>query len=181
MVNIYKNDYTKETLSIYSDEGFFFTENLQIYLHIRNRLNEIKDIPKCNNLKINVTCNNNQAGIRTDRFGNINKNAFAIISKKYQQNRKGYFVYSSGQFIDSGYDFDIFTKYNEESINSAINSTFNVLNICRNIAANKSGLPLRFATWLNEYLYYKLKVKGTIYKNPPQRNVYTSYGIYDIN
>ncbi len=58
-------------------KGFFFTENLQAYLYARNRMSEVNELPRQNkDVKLNVTANNNQAGIRTDKNGNINKKFF---------------------------------------------------------------------------------------------------------
>ena len=76
-IEISNSNYTKETPNDKS-KGFFFTENLQAYLANRNRLSEEKSLPQIP-VTLNVTANNNQAGIRTTATGMRNENAFAII------------------------------------------------------------------------------------------------------
>lgn len=175
-ITISKTPYTKETPND-KTKGFFFTENLQAYLYVRGRSNEV-DLPTpLYGMKLNVIAKNNQAGIRYNINGR-NKNSFAIISKKFQQDDKGYFVKENGQFQDTDSDFELFKKYNTEAIQEAINSKLPLTILESGIATGKSALPLRFAEWLNTELSNKLGVFGTIKEN--NTIGYKGYGIFNI-
>jgi len=179
-VEIYKINYTKETPNDKS-KGFFFTENLQAYLATRNRIKEVTELPRQNkNIKLDVTAVNNQAGIRFDRNnGRPNENAFAIISKKYQQNdNSDSFVAEEGQFKDTDSDFELFKKYNTEAINEAVAYNKPLVIAEAGIATGKSALPLRFAEWLNNKLEAKLGIQGTIKENTSTG--YKGYGIFNL-
>lgn len=140
-------------------QGFLFTENLQAFLSARNLKEE--GIP-ITDVKLNVEGKSNQAIIRTNKAGVLNENAFAIISKKYQQNEKGDFVYEEGYFEDTEEDFELFKKYNEEAIKEAIESGL-PLNILRGgIATNKASLPARFSEWLKDKLESELSISGDV-------------------
>ena len=71
-----------------------------------------KNIPKINVSDVNGT---NQAGIRVDEKGNVSKNAYGIITKKFQHNAEGKFVAEEGQFQNTEKDFNLFKS---ESVNS---------------------------------------------------------------
>ena len=177
-VEISKSNYTKETPNDKS-KGFFFTENLQAYLANRNRLSEEKSIPQID-VKLNVTASNNQAGIRTTESGKRNENAFAIISKKYQQEiSNGSFVKESGQFKNTDSDFELFKKYNTEAINEALAYGKPLVISAGGIATGKSALPLRFAEWLNSELKNKLGIQGEIKENTTEG--YKGYGIFNLS
>jgi hypothetical protein len=179
-VEISKINYTKQTPNDKS-KGFFFTENLQAYLATRNRIKEVTELPRQNkNIKLDVTAVNNQAGIRFDRDnGRPNENAFAIISKKYQQNdNSDSFVTEEGQFKDTDSDFKLFKKYNTEAINEAIAYNKPLVIAEAGIATGKSALPLRFAEWLNNELETKLGIQGTIKENTSTG--YKGYGIFNL-
>ena len=180
-VEISKINYTKETPNDKS-KGFFFTENLQAYLATRNRIKEVTELPRQNkNIKLDVTAVNNQAGIRFDRNnGRPNENAFAIISKKYQQNdNSDSFVAEEGQFKDTDSDFELFKKYNSEAINEAIAYNKPLVVAEAGIATGKSALPLRFAEWLNNELKNKLGIQGDIKENTTEG--YNGYGIFNLS
>ena len=177
-VEVSKSNYTKETPNDKS-KGFFFTENLQAYLANRNRLSEEKSLPQIP-VTLNVTANNNQAGIRTTATGARNENAFAIISKKYQQKvSKGSFVKEEGQFQDIDSDFELFKKYNTEAINEALAYGKPLVISAGGIATGKSALPLRFAQWLNNELKTKLGIQGEIKENRTEG--YKGYGIFNLS
>ena len=176
-VEISKVNYTKETPNDKS-KGFFFTENLQAYLANRGRGSEVEFDLAPSNVKLDVTANNNQAGIRQNN-GVRNINAFAIISKKYQQNGSGSFVKEEGQFKDTDSDFELFKKYNSEAINEALAYGKPLVISGAGIATGKSALPLRFAEWLNNELKTKLGIQGEIKENTSQG--YKGYGIFNLS
>jgi len=179
LVNISTQDYTKSTPDDKS-KGFFFTENLQAYLANRNREDELSgELPFNVQPKLDVTANNNQAGIRYNSKGQKNENAFAIISKKFQQNTTGgSFVKEEGQFKDTDKDFELFKKYNTEAIQEAKNSNLPLVISEKGVATGKSALPLRFVEWLNNYLKEELGVYGDIKENTQQG--YKGYGIFNL-
>ncbi|HMT01738.1 MAG TPA: hypothetical protein PKD00_00270 [Burkholderiales bacterium] len=172
-----EEDYTKNTPDDKS-KGFFFTENLQAYLAARNRLNEVEDIPKGFPITLNVKTDNNQAGIRYKSKDKRNLNAFAIISKKYQQSDANSFVAKEGQFADTEEDFELFKKYNTESIQEALRYKKPLVILKKGIATGKSALPLRFAQWLNEELKSKLGIQGIIKENTSRD--YEGFGIFNL-
>jgi len=108
-----------------------------------------------------------------------NKNSFAIISKKYQQDEAGKFVKEEGQFKDTESDFDLFKKYNTEAIQEAINYGKPLVISKGGIATGKSALPLRFAEWLNNHLAENIGIKGSIKEN--KTTGYKGYGIFDLS
>jgi hypothetical protein len=171
-----KTLYTKLTPNDKS-KGFFFTENLQAYLANRSRGTEVRFDLHPNNVKLDVTVHNNQAGIRRNN-GLRNFNSFAIISKKFQQDGTGRFVREKGQFKDNDSDFELFKKYNTEAISEAIAYNKPLVISEAGIATGKSALPLRFAEWLNTELKTRLGVYGTIKENTTSG--YKGYGIYNL-
>ena len=68
-------------------------QNLQAYLALRGRLKDSSYV------KLNVTSSNNQAGIRMNEDGKRNTNSFAIISKKYQQNKHNRIILSPSMWL----------------------------------------------------------------------------------
>jgi hypothetical protein len=179
-INLLTTHYTKTTAND-KTKGFIFTENLQAYLATRNRIKEVSELPRQNkNIKLDVTSVNNQAGIRFDRKnGTPNTNAFAIITKKYQQNNTSdTFVAKEGQFNDTDSDFALFKKYNEEAITEALSSGLPLYVPNVGLAVGKSALPLRFATWLQQTLFDKLGVNSSVIKNTSAG--YEGYGLSDL-
>jgi len=175
-IEVSKVNYTKNTPNDKS-KGFFFTENLQAYLANRGRGAEVRFDLASKDLKLDVTATNNQAGIRRNN-GIRNLNAFAIISKKYQQNGSGSFVKEEGQFKDTNEDFELFKKYNTEAIDEAIAYNKPLVIAEAGIATGKSALPLRFAEWLNNELKTKLGIQGIIKENTSTG--YKGYGIFNL-
>jgi hypothetical protein len=175
-IEVSKVNYTKNTPNDKS-KGFFFTENLQAYLANRGRGAEVRFDLASKDVKLDVTATNNQAGIRRNN-GIRNLNAFAIISKKYQQNGSGSFVKEEGQFKDTNEDFELFKKYNTEAIDEAIAYNKPLVIAEAGIATGKSALPLRFAEWLNNELKTKLGIQGIIKENTSTG--YKGYGIFNL-
>jgi hypothetical protein len=175
-IEVSKINYTKNTPND-KTKGFFFTENLQAYLANRGRGAEERFDLAPKDVKLDVTATNNQAGIRRNN-GIRNLNAFAIISKKYQQNGSGSFVKEEGQFKDTNEDFELFKKYNTEAIDEAIAYNKPLVIAEAGIATGKSALPLRFAEWLNNELKTKLGIQGTIKENTSTG--YKGYGIFNL-
>jgi len=178
-ITISEENYTKQTPNDKS-RGFFFTENLQAYLANRNRYEEaVGALPYGVEPKLDVTATNNQAGIRIDEDGEKNENAFAIISKKFQQTKTGgTFVQGIGQFEDTKEDFELFKKYNTEAIQEALDYGKPLVIAKGGIATGKSALPLRFAEWLASELTDKLNITGEIRKNTTEG--YDGYGIFNL-
>jgi len=125
-VQITKVNYTKDTAPNNPDTGFIFTENAEM-------------------LDTDKNVSQTQAIIRTDRNGNRNPNALAIITKKTQV--------AGGQWSDTDSDFKEFTRLNTELISRINNSGYSKLVFPPGFATEKAKLPTRFATWLQQELF----------------------------
>lgn len=175
-VNVSNTPYTKQTPQN-KTTGFFFTENLQAYLANRARGAEVNFALAPDQVKLDVTATNNQAGIRRNN-GIRNLNSFAIISKKFQQDGKGNFVKEAGQFKDTEEDFELFKKYNQEAIQEALSSNLPLIISGGGIATGKSALPLRFVEWLKTHLETELGISGEIKENTSTG--YKGYGLFNL-
>lgn len=160
--------------------AYVFTENAEAYAYTNSIDLEHQGIkfPNPNTPKINVSDVNgtNQAGIRTDARGNISKNAFGIVVKKFQQDANGRFVAKEGQFQDTDADFELFKSLNEDMFDRLEKSGLNQIVFPSQMALGKVALPLRFANWLAKELYDRYGVTSTIKQNT--RANYEGYGLY---
>jgi hypothetical protein len=126
-------NYTKDTPSQYPKFGFIFTENLEM-------------------LGTDKNVSTTQAVIRTDKEGNINRNALAIVTKKEQAANKF--------FEDTDEDFDLFKTTNAKLIDTIANSNFERIIVpTGGFAMEKAKLPTRFAEWLQNELQNKLGIE----------------------
>jgi hypothetical protein len=126
-------NYTKDTPSQYPKFGFIFTENLEM-------------------LGTDKNVSTTQAIIRTDKEGNINRNALAIVTKKEQAANKF--------FEDTDEDFDLFKTTNAKLIDTIANSNFERIIVpTGGFAMEKAKLPTRFAEWLQNELQNKLGIE----------------------
>lgn len=160
--------------------AYVFTENAEAYAYTNSIDLESQGVkfPNPNAPKINVSDVNgtNQAGIRTDARGNISKNAFGIVVKKFQQDANGRFVAKEGQFQDTDTDFELFKSLNEDMFDRLEKSGLNQIVFPSQMALGKAALPLRFANWLAKELYDRYGVTSTIEQNT--RADYEGYGLH---
>lgn len=160
--------------------AYVFTENAEAYAYTNSIDLESQGVkfPNPNAPKINVSDVNgtNQAGIRTDARGNISKNAFGIVVKKFQQDAKGRFVAKEGQFQATDADFELFKSLNEDMFDRLEKSGLNQIVFPSQMALGKAALPLRFANWLAKELYDRYGITSTIEENT--RADYEGYGLY---
>ena len=158
------------------DIDYVFTENAEVYTYTQN-LREGYTFPNPNDPKINVSDmdGTNQAGIRTDREGNLTPNAYGIVVKKYQQNAYGKFVDKEGQFQDTDEDFAMFTRLNEDMFSKLQASTNTKIVFPSQMALGKAALPLRFAEWLQFELQLRFNVESVVEINLNPN--YDGYGL----
>ena len=160
--------------------AYVFTENAEAYAYTNSIDLELQGVkfPNPNAPKINVSDVNgtNQAGIRTDARGNISKNAFGIVVKKFQQDANGRFIAKEGQFQDTDADFELFKSLNEDMFNRLEKSGLNQIVFPSQMALGKAALPLRFVNWLAKELYDRYGITSTIEENT--RADYEGYGLH---
>ena len=160
--------------------AYVFTENAEAYAYTNSIDLELQGVkfPNPNAPKINVSDVNgtNQAGIRTDARGNISKNAFGIVVKKFQQDANGRFVAKEGQFQNTDADFELFKSLNEDMFDRLEKSGLNQIVFPSQMALGKAALPLRFANWLAKELYDRYGITSTIEENT--RANYEGYGLH---
>jgi hypothetical protein len=133
-----------------------------------------KNIPKINVSDVNGT---NQAGIRVDEKGNVSKNAYGIITKKFQHNAEGKFVAEEGQFQNTEKDFNLFKSLNTEvfdKINRA-NNQGKTVHIPSQLALGRAALPSKFVEWLRDELNNRFGIQSTIEQNTNSK--YSGYGL----
>lgn len=176
VTEISTSGYTKGLPQENPDIDYVFTENAEAYTYTQN-LREGYDFPNPNAPKINVSDVNgtNQAGIRTDRSGNITPNAYGIVVKKYQQNANGKFVAREGQFQDTDEDFAMFTQLNEDMFSKLEASPNTRIVFPSQMALGKAALPLRFAEWLQFELQIKFNIESVVERNTNSN--YDGYGL----
>lgn len=127
-----KNNYTKDTPEKYPKYGFIFTENAEM-------------------LGTNKNVASTQAVIRTNKQGERNPNALAIVTKKMQK--------AGANFTNSEADFTQFKELNTELINNIVDSKFERIIVpTGGFAMEKAQLPTRFAEWLQNELQTKLGI-----------------------
>lgn len=179
--------YTKDTPLNNPNTNYVYTENAQVY----TKLNDVKGINReaiFNNdpkmLKLNVTANNNQAGIRAyTKEGKVvvNTNAYGLVTKKFQQNKEGKFIHQEGVFKDTNEDFELFKALNEDVFNRLENSSNKEVVFPANIAIGKAALPKRFAEWLQKELKTRYGLEYTIVENEQKEKnnsvKYSGYGL----
>lgn len=159
--------YRKNDPSQNPDTDYVFTDNLEAY-SVTHNVSEDElgfEFPfrDRKNVRINVsTSGMNQAGIRTDKYGRINKNAYGVITKKYQHNERGNFVVEEALFNDTEEDFALFTKYNSQVFDAIENSSNSKLVFPGSMATSKASLPLRFAEWLQSQMFERFGVQSDI-------------------
>lgn len=158
------------------DIDYVFTENAEAYTYTQN-LREGYSFPNPNDPKINVSDVNgtNQAGIRTDKEGNITPNAYGIVVKKYQQDANGKFVAKEGQFQDTDEDFAMFIRLNEDMFSKLNASTNTKIVFPSQMALGKAALPLRFVEWLQFELQIRFNIESVIEENVNSN--YEGYGL----
>lgn len=169
--------YLKNMTKFHPGIDFIFTDNAQTYaycngLDLSKYGGEFTIVPKINVSDMKRT---NQAAIRTDKCGNIMKNAYGIIVKKYQQNVFGKFVHKEGQFQDTEEDFELFKRLNVHMFDRLNNSSNYFVFIPKQMALGKAALPYRFVKWLKNELYNRFHIESNIQENNNVR--YTGYGL----
>lgn len=176
-VSLATSGYTKGLPQANPNINYVFTENAEAFTFTHDLYSDMYDFPNPNNPKINVSDVNgtNQAGIRTDKQGNITENAYGIIVKKYQQDANGKFVAAEGQFKDNGTDFGLFTSLNKIMFDELAKSTNTEVVFPTQMALGKAALPLRFAEWLQSELNNRFGIESTVEKN--NASGYDGYGL----
>ena len=181
------NSMAKIATSYYKNEPqnhpqyvYLFTENAQAYMYSTGMKIDGVEFPYATpKLNVSAAGGTNQAAIRTDSQGNISKNAFGIVVKKYQQDETGNFVAEEGQFRDTDEDFELFVRLNEDAINNAINlyrrDDMDSIILPGQFALGKAALPRRFAEKLAEMLYDHFGVKYKVEENKNPN--YSGYGL----
>lgn len=179
--------YTKDTPLLNPNTNYVYTENAQVY----TKLNDVKGVDReaiFNNdpkmLKLDVTANNNQAGIRAyTKEGKVvvNTNAYGLVTKKFQQNKEGKFIHQEGVFKDTKEDFELFKALNEDVFNRLENSSNKDVVFPTNMAIGKAALPKRFAEWLQNELKARYGLEYTIVENEQKEKnnsvKYSGYGL----
>lgn len=179
--------YTKDIPLNNPNTNYVYTENAQVY----TKLNDVKGVDReaiFNNdpkmLKLDVTANNNQAGIRAyTKEGKVvvNTNAYGLVTKKFQQNKEGKFIHQEGVFKDTKEDFELFKALNEDVFNRLENSSNKEVVFPANIAIGKAALPKRFAEWLQNELKTRYGLEYTIVENEQKEKnnsvKYSGYGL----
>lgn len=158
--------------------NYVFTENAQALIASRFADKDYNlGIEDPNTVKLNVSDVNgtNQAGIRTDEQGNLTRNAYGVVVKKYQQDATGKFVAQEGTFKDTDEDFNIFKALNTDVFNILQQSQNKVIVFPQQMALGKAALPKRFAEWLQSELANRFDIVAEVKKN--EHSNYEGYGL----
>ena len=152
--SIATKNYTKTTPSENPNTNFVFTDNAQAY----TALHDVEGVEKSQfnspkeGIKLNVTANSNQAGIRMKDDSTANSNAYGLVVKKNQQDNDGKFIHQEGTFKDTDEDFNMFVALNEHMFNRLEASDNKEIVFPSKIALGRAALPKRFAEWLQQQL-----------------------------
>ena len=152
--SIATKNYTKTTPSDNPNTNFVFTDNAQAY----TALHDVEGVDKSQfnspkeGIKLNVTANSNQAGIRMKDDSTANSNAYGLVVKKNQQDNDGKFIHQEGTFKDTDEDFNMFVALNEHMFNRLEASDNKEVVFPSRIALGRAALPKRFAEWLQQQL-----------------------------
>lgn len=152
--SIATKNYTKTTPSENPNTNFVFTDNAQAY----TALHDVEGVEKSQfnspkeGIKLNVTANSNQAGIRMKDDSTANSNAYGLVVKKNQQDNDGKFIHQEGTFKDTDEDFNMFVTLNEHMFNRLEASDNKEIVFPSKIALGRAALPKRFAEWLQQQL-----------------------------
>lgn len=152
--SIATKNYTKTTPSDNPNTNFVFTDNAQAY----TALHDVEGVEKSQfnspkeGIKLNVTANSNQAGIRMKDDFTANSNAYGLVVKKNQQDNDGKFIHQEGTFKDTDEDFNMFVTLNEHMFNRLEASDNKEVVFPSKIALVRAALPKRFAEWLQQQL-----------------------------
>lgn len=164
-INITNSTYTKETPINNPNTNFVFTENAQAYMWANEYYNVNYIFPYKPTLNVSSgKSRTNQAVIRTSPTGELNKNAFGLVVKKYQQNSDGVFVMEEGFFKDTDEDFALFTTLNEEMFDRLAKDNKPIV-FPSSVAMGKAALPKRFADWLQNELKVRFNINSDIKTN----------------
>lgn len=176
-IKIQSDGYRKGEPQENTDTAYVFTENAQAahamgYLedYGEETFGEIE--PKLN---VSDGRGTNQAGIRTDKDGNVTPNAFGIVVKKKQQNEDGKFIHKEGQFEDTDEDKALFMQANLEMFESLEKSGLKKIVFPSQMALGKAALPKEFAEWLSNELFNRFGIIAEVKKNEDER--YDGYGL----
>lgn len=170
--------YQKGEPQRHPDIDYIFTENAEAFAAShKSKWSDTKFGPYNGAIKTNVSDvgGKNQAGIRTDVQGNVTKNAYGIIVKKYQHAADGSFVRGEGQWKDTVDDFATFIEMNDYQM-SRIQSSPNKKKLFpASFATGKSALPKSFASWLKNELFTRFHLVYDIVENTMPG--YSGYGL----
>lgn len=185
--SIATKNYTKTTPSDNPNTNFVFTDNAQAY----TVLHDVEGIEKSQfnspkeGIKLNVTANSNQAGIRMKDDSTANSNAYGLVVKKNQQDNDGKFIHQEGTFKDTDEDFNIFVALNEHMFNRLEASDNKEVVFPSRIALGRAALPKRFAEWLQQQLKDRYDLDYDIVEHESnsknEKYKYEGYGLKSSN
>lgn len=177
--SIATKNYTKTTPSDNPNTNFVFTDNAQAY----TALHDVEGVDKSQfnrpkeGVKLNVTANNNQAGIRMKNNTTANSNTYGLVVKKNQQDNEGKFIHQEGTFKDTEEDFKMFVTLNEHMFNRLEASDNKEVIFPSRIALGRAALPKRFAEWLQQQLRDRYGLDYNLEEN--ENKNYEGWGLRD--
>lgn len=152
---------------------YVYTENVQAYSFAHGL-----DMSTFQNKRpiINVSSGSsksNQACVRTDKQGNVSKNAIGLIVKIAQQGPRGEWLSDNGCFQNTRESIDSFKQWNEY-IFSTIDTSKPVV-FPSQMALGKAALPKEAAQWLSDQLLSRFNILSTVERNA--KSGYEGYGV----
>lgn len=157
--------YNKNTAVNNKEDAYIFADNIEALAKVLESNNE--EIPEFlkpylkDNTKLNV--NKTQARIRTDAYGQINNNAFGIVTKKTQTKEDGNFDYSDdSMFTTSDEDLELFKQVNEYAIERIKASKFNTIRFPKRIGGEIAKMQKEHCDILQKLLKEHFGIKAMI-------------------
>lgn len=167
------SSYKKNAPSEKKDNIFVFEDNLQAnYVGDEKtakdtkKLQELGVISPKGDVKVNVA--ETSAVVRTNQDGIRNDNAYGLVVKKNAQGADGKFQTNEGNFEDTDAELAEFNAINSQIIDkiaekaSTDESGVKRINLPKELATEKAGLPQRFAESLQKMLQDKLGITYAI-------------------
>lgn len=172
---ISSEDYQETAPTRNPNADFVFTENAQAAVAAGKHDAKLKVPTPKQGVTLNVRGGENQAVVRTDHTGAVNKNAYGIVVKLYQQDKDGKFVAQEGCFKDTAEHKKLFETLNTEVFDALQASENTQMVLPSQIALGKAALPMDFAKWLQQQLRERFNVKSTLMRNSIAG--YSGYGL----
>lgn len=172
---ISSEDYQETAPTRNPNVDFVFTENVQAAVAAGKHDVKLKVPTPKQGVTLKVRGGGNQAVVRTDHTGAVNKNAYGIIVKLYQQDKDGKFVEQEGCFKDTAEHKKLFETLNTEVFDALRSSENTQIVLPSQLALGKAALPMDFAKWLQQQLRERFNVKSTLMRN--RTAGYSGYGL----